>query len=519
MGNTIYFSNKLIKNCYHNCKYKNKMQISAVSKDINEWSGSVLIAGILEGTIKSQINLFKTIVKDTFLTQKFNDSKFIGKKNQKLSIELMEGKIKKVIFVGLGEAETLRIDDLRKAASLCTRQVSLYEKKLGIFFPWDAFDPSSAAFAVGEAVRLSSIKDLRFKSNPTESAPIDEVELIGLDTKITQSAIAEINPICEGVKFARELVSAPPNVLTPHQMAKEAEKLSTDYDLDLKILDKKECEDQGMGAYLAVAKGSDLEPNFIHLKYSPKTVKHKVVLVGKGLTFDSGGYNLKVGASQIEKMKYDMGGSASVLGTARAIAELKPSDTEVHFIVAACENMINGSALHPGDIIKASNGKTIEVNNTDAEGRLTLADALVYACKLKPDAIVDLATLTGACVIALGDEIAGLWTDNDQLSEQLTKAACKAGEGIWRMPMQDSYKSGIKSSIADLQNTGPRPGGSITAALFLKEFVDSRIPWAHIDIAGTCWTEKDRDVNPKGATGYGVRMLVNWIKELSLNAR
>ena len=142
---------------------------------------------------------------------------------------------------------------------------------------------------------------------------------------------------------------------------------------------------------------------------------------------------------------------------------------------------------------------------------------MVYACKLKPDAIVDLATLTGACVIALGDEIAGLWTDNDQLSEQLTKAAGKAGEGIWRMPMQDSYKSGIKSSIADLQNTGPRPGGSITAALFLKEFVNSSIPWAHIDIAGTCWTEKDRDINPKGATGYGVRSLVNWIKELSLN--
>jgi len=493
------------------------MQISAVSKEINEWSGSVLIAGVLEGTIENQTDLFKKIVKNTFLSQRFNDSKFEGKKSQLLSIELIEGKIKQVIFVGLGKAETLRIDDLRKAASIGTRQVSSYKKKLGIFFPWDAFDPSLAACAVGEAVQLSSIKDFRFKSESKEPAPIEEVELIGLDINTTISAIAEIDPICEGVKFARELVSAPPNFLTPYQMAKEAEKLATDYDLDLKILDKKDCEEQEMGAYLAVAKGSDLEPNFIHLKYSPKTVKHKVVLVGKGLTFDSGGYNLKVGASQIEKMKYDMGGSAAVLGTARAIAELKPINTEVHFIVAACENMINGSALHPGDIVKASNGKTIEVNNTDAEGRLTLADALVYACKLEPDAIVDLATLTGACVIALGDEIAGLWTDNDQLSEQLTKAAGKAGEGIWRMPMQDSYKSGIKSSIADLQNTGPRPGGSITAALFLKEFVNSRIPWAHIDIAGTCWTEKDRDINPKGATGYGVRTLVNWIKELTLN--
>ena len=492
------------------------MQISAVSKEINDWSGSVIIAGILEGTIESQFNLFNTFIKDTFLRQKFIDSKFKGKKNQKLSIELIEGKIKKILFIGLGKAESLRIDDLRKATSIGIRQVSDYETKIGIFFPWDAFDPPSAASAVGEAARLSIIKDLRFKSETKESISIEEVELIGLDTKTTKSAIAEINPICEGVKFARELVSAPPNFLTPYKMVQEVEKLANKYDLDLKILDKKDCADLGMGAYLAVAKGSDLDPYFIHLKYSPKNIKNKVVLIGKGLTFDSGGYNLKVGASQIEKMKYDMGGSASVLGAARAIAEMKPDNIEVHFIVASCENMINGSALHPGDIIKASNGKTIEVNNTDAEGRLTLADALVYACKLKPDSIVDLATLTGACVIALGDEIAGLWTDNDQLSEQLTKAAGKAGEGIWRMPMQDSYKSGIKSSIADLQNTGPRPGGSITAALFLKEFVSSSIPWAHIDIAGTCWTEKDRDITPKGATGYGVRTLVNWIKEFSL---
>ncbi len=494
------------------------MQISAVSNKINEWSGSVLIVGVLEETIDSQINLFKTIIKDTYLKQRFNEAKFKGKKNQKLSIEIIEGKVQKIVFVGLGKAENLLIDDLRKAASIGTRQVLSFERKVGIFFPWDACDIPSAAFAVGEAVRLTSLKDLRFKSETKALTQIDEVELIGLDVNEAELAIREINPICEGVKLARELVSAPPNFLTPSELANEAKKLATDYDLDLKILDKKECEKKAMGAYLAVAKGSDLDPNFIHLKYSPEIVKNKIVLIGKGLTFDSGGYNLKVGASQIEKMKYDMGGSASVLGAARAIGELKPSNTEVHFIVAACENMINGSALHPGDIVKASNGKTIEVNNTDAEGRLTLADALVYASELQPNAIVDLATLTGACVIALGEEIAGLWTDNDQLSEQLARAAGKAGEGLWRMPMRDSYKSGIKSSIADLQNTGPRPGGSITAALFLKEFVNPSIPWAHIDIAGTCWTEKDRDINPKGATGYGVRTLVNWIKELNLKS-
>jgi len=494
------------------------MQFSAVSKKIDEWSGSVIIAGVLEGTIQSQLALFKAIVKETYLSQKFIDAKFEGKKNQTLSIELLEGKVKKLLFVGLGNEEGLLLDDLRKATSIATRKVLGQDRKVGFYFPWNAFDTSLVAFTVGEAVKLTSFKDLRFKSEPKESNEIVEVELIGLNVEAAEPAISEINPICEGVKLARELVASPPNFLTPSQLAKEAKKLAADYDLDVKVLDKKECEDQGMGAYLAVAKGSDLEPNFIHLKYSPKIVKNKVVLIGKGLTFDSGGYNLKVGASQIEKMKYDMGGSASVLGAARAIGELKPNNTEVHFIVAACENMINGSALHPGDIVTASNGKTIEVNNTDAEGRLTLADALVYACKLQPNAIVDLATLTGACVIALGDEIAGLWTDNDELSEQLSSAAGKAGEGIWRMPMQDSYKSGINSSIADLQNTGPRPGGSITAALFLKEFVNSSIPWAHIDIAGTCWTEKDRDITPKGATGYGVRTLVNWIKEFSLKS-
>ena len=494
------------------------MQITAVSKEIKDWSGSILIAGVLEGAIDDQMSLFKAIINENYLRERFRAEKFEGKKNQNLAIELIDGRIKKLIFVGLGQAENLLIDDLRKAASTGTRQANNHQGLLGIFCPWDAFDPSTAAFAVGEAVILTTLKDLRFKSDPNEANPIKEVELIGLDPNIVGSVLTEINPICEGVKFARELVSAPPNFLTPAKLASEAENLATDYDLELKILDKKECEEQGMGAYLAVAKGSDLAPKFIHLKYTSKNAQNKVVLIGKGLTFDSGGYNLKVGASQIEKMKYDMGGSASVLGAARAVGELKPNNIEVHFIVAACENMINGSALHPGDIIKASNGKTIEVNNTDAEGRLTLADALVYASKLEPDAIVDLATLTGACVIALGDEIAGLWTDSNQLSEQLIMAAGKAGEGIWRMPMKDSYKSGIKSSIADLQNTGPRPGGSITAALFLKEFVNSSIPWAHIDIAGTCWTEKDRDINPKGATGYGVRTLVNWLKDLSFNS-
>jgi leucyl aminopeptidase len=317
---------------------------------------------------------------------------------------------------------------------------------------------------------------------------------------------------CAGVELARQLVAAPPNVATPAALAETAAAIARDFGLELKVLERADCEALGMGAYLGVAQGSDLPPKFIHLTYRPPgEVRRRVALVGKGLTFDSGGYNLKTAGSQIEMMKYDMGGSAAVLGAARAIAERRPEGVEVHVIVASCENMISGGAIHPGDILTTSNGKTIEINNTDAEGRLTLADALVYACRLEPDAVVDLATLTGACVVALGEEIAGLWSSSDGLADALQAASKAGGEELWRMPLRSSYKEGIKSPIADLKNTGPRAGGSITAALFLRDFVTPKLPWAHLDIAGTVWSEKVRGMDPAGATGFGVRTLVTWV--------
>ena len=275
-------------------------------------------------------------------------------------------------------------------------------------------------------------------------------------------------------------------------MADTAAELARDYGLELNVLERADCEARGMGAFLAVSQGSDLDPKFLHLVYRPQgEVKRRLALVGKGLTFDSGGYNLKVGAAQIDMMKFDMGGSAAVLGAMRSIAERRPQGVEVHMIVAACENMVNGSAVHPGDIVTAANGTTIEINNTDAEGRLTLADALLYACEQKPDAVVDLATLTGACVIALGDEMAGLWSNDDALAEALDAAAGAAGEGIWRMPLRKSYKDGLKSLLADFEEHGPRPGID-HAALFLQDFVGDGIAWAHIDIAGTVWSDKGR---------------------------
>jgi leucyl aminopeptidase len=295
-------------------------------------------------------------------------------------------------------------------------------------------------------------------------------------------------------------------------MAEIAQEIAQDHGLQIEILEQADCEKLGMGAFLGVAQASDLPPKFIHLTYKPEgSPKRKLGIVGKGLTFDSGGLNIKGAGSGIETMKIDMGGAAATLGAAKAIAQLKP-DAEVHFISAVTENMISGHAMHPGDILTASNGKTIEVNNTDAEGRLTLADALVFADKLGLDAIVDLATLTGACVIALGDDIAGLYSPDDALATQLEQASASSGEKIWRMPMEDKYFEGLKSGIADMKNTGPRPGGSITAALFLKQFVKDT-SWAHLDIAGPVWADKDNGYNNTGATGFGVRMLVNWVLE------
>lgn len=311
--------------------------------------------------------------------------------------------------------------------------------------------------------------------------------------------------------LARELVAAPANEVTPITMAETAQTIATDYGLQVEILEKSDCEKLGMGAFLGVAQASDLPPKFIHLTYKPQgTPKRKLAIIGKGLTFDSGGLNIKGAGSGIETMKIDMGGSAATFGAAKAIGQLKP-DVEVHFISAVTENMISGHAMHPGDVLKASNGKTIEVNNTDAEGRLTLADALVFADKLGVDAIVDLATLTGACVVALGNDIAGMFSPHDDLAKQLETAGEQAGEQFWRMPMEERYFEGLKSGIADMKNTGPRPGGSITAALFLKQFVKDTPAWAHLDVAGPVWADKDNGVNNTGATGFAVRTLVNWV--------
>ena len=484
------------------------MQITGTVKLEQDWTGDTLAIGILEGQTTEVLKPKLQQILGDALTE----NKFEGKIGSTLSFKLLgDSGLRQLVIVGLGKE--VKLDTIRNAAAAVARETKNNKSKsLGLSLPIVDQDPQKTAQAITEGLLLALHQDNRFKSKPEKKEyHLETIELLGLDG--VEEAIKKATIIIEGVVLAKELVAAPANIVNPVTMAETAQKLADEYGLKLVILEQEDCEKLGMGAFLGVAKASDLPPKFIHLTYTPETTpKKKVAIVGKSVTFDSGGLNIKGQGSGIETMKMDMGGGGATLGAAKVIAQLKP-DVEVHFICAVTENMISGHALHPGDILTASNGKTIEINNTDAEGRLTLADALVFAEKLQVDSIVDLATLTGACVVALGDDIGGLWSTNEELAEQIKQAAKAVGEKFWQMPIEERYMEGIKSSIADMKNTGPRAGGSITAALFLKEFV-KETPWVHLDIAGPVWADKPHGINNAGATGFPVRTLVNWVLSL-----
>lgn len=489
------------------------MKINISNTSQLDWTGDVLaISFIAEDEIKLTGELETLNQKlDGTIAELIEETEFKGELGS-TAIARVGGRnpLRKIMLVGLGKKEEIKLDTYRQVGGSIARVAqSANIKTLAIAITNPHYDDHSLAQVLSEGIILASHQDNRFKSNPKGSqTKLETVDLLGLSA--SEEAISTAEKITSGVILARELVNSPANDLTPVTMAEIVQELATVYGLELKILEEADCEELGMGSFLGVARATDLPPKFIHLTYKPVgTAKRKLAIIGKGLTFDSGGLNLKVGGSGIETMKMDMGGAAATFGAAKAIAQLKPN-VEVHFISAVTENMISGTAMHPGDIITASNGKTIEVNNTDAEGRLTLADALVYADKLGVDAMVDLATLTGACVVALGNDIAGLWTTDQELATGLLNATETAGEKLWQMPMENKYFEVMKSSIADMKNTGSRAGGSITAALFLQQFVENT-PWAHLDIAGPVWTEKPSAINNEGGTGFGVRTLVNWV--------
>jgi len=365
--------------------------------------------------------------------------------------------------------------------------------------------------AHAEAI-VSALDDVTYQyraTKPSASAPSRLVQASLLCAKAEHAAVAEGlargRAIAAGVELARECANRPANVCTPSYLAEQAKKLAKSHGLKVEVLDRKDCARLGMGAFLAVAQGSAEPPRFIVARYqgAAKGVA-PLVLVGKGITFDSGGISIKP-APEMDEMKFDMGGAASVLGTLRAVAELGVKVNLIG-IIPSCENLPSGSSVKPGDVVTSLSGRTIEILNTDAEGRLILCDALSYAERLKPAMVVDVATLTGACMIALGHHRSGLFSPDDALAAELLAAGERALDPAWRMPLDEEYDEVLKSNFADVANVGPRAGGAITAAKFLQSFAKG-LRWAHLDVAGTAW----RSGKDKGATGRPVGLLTHWV--------
>jgi leucyl aminopeptidase len=443
--------------------------------------------------------------------------KFEGKPGQSCHVHA-NGRLTapRVLVVGMGPARGASAETVRRAAASAARRArDLGAASASMYLPAQGVAPKARAQAAVEGAVLGTY---RFEKYLKEKNPraLQSVAVLEPDARAASGAR-------EGVQLGgiwaaatatvRDLVNEPANVVNPTYLATQAEAIAKAGRVLVKVLDREDCERLGMGAFVGVAQGSQEPPKFIHLTYAPRRARRKVVVVGKGITFDSGGLDLKT-ADGMLRMKGDMSGAAVVLGLFQALPKLK-LDVEVHGIIAATENMPSGTAQRPGDIVRAMNGLTIEIGNTDAEGRLTLADAMAYAAKeIEPDEIIDLATLTGAIVIALGQGVTGVFGTQDAMTTRLLAAAEAAGEPMWRMPLHDDYKEGLRSDVADLNNiSSQRGGGSIVAALFMRDFTGG-LPWIHLDIAGTAFSEREWSLGPKGGTGSALRTLLAYLSRV-----
>jgi leucyl aminopeptidase len=449
---------------------------------------------------------------------------FRGKLNETVLLYADEGfPAKRVLIVGLGKQEEFDLDRVRQVSATAARQA----RSLGVTeyativhgAGAAGLDAAQAAQALAEGTRLSQY---RFTFHRTETDALeDETELEAVHVVVFSADLVDTieqgvragEAIAVAVSSVRDWVNQPANYATPSVLAEEALRTSEDTGLSFRALGPAEMRQLGMGALLGVAQGSVQEPRLIILEHNPAgTQEPPIVLVGKGITFDSGGISLKP-REHMEAMKGDMAGAAVVMGTMRAISTLGVPQRVVG-LMPATENLPSGSALKPGDVVKTITGKTIEVINTDAEGRLILADALGYAQRYEPAAVVDLATLTGACVVALGTAAAGLFSTDDELVSKIEAASRVTGEKVWRMPLWPEYGEQLKSDVADMKNVGGRPAAAITAATLLSKF-SGDVPWVHLDIAGVSGSDKDKPYQPKGATGYGVRLLVQMLRDWS----
>jgi len=439
---------------------------------------------------------------------------FDGKVGEACAVPADDGST--VVAIGMGKPEEVTVETFRRAGAAFAKAAwNDTSAAIAVLDAAGELDRGAAAQAVAEGATLAAYRFTKYK-NQAKPSKLESLVIVGRGAKV-QSGADRGARIAAAVALARDLVNEPAGAMTPSRLAEVATEIAEREGLGVTVLDEVAIANEGLGGLQGVAQGSDQPPRLIELVYDPPGARGTVALVGKGITFDSGGLSLKT-ADGMETMKTDMSGAAAVLATMSVLPALAPK-VKVIGILPTTENMPSGTAIKPGDVLKIRNGKTVEVLNTDAEGRLVLADGLSLAVEAGVDAIVDLATLTGACMVALGRNIAGLMGNNDVWVEQVGNAAERASEKVWPLPLPDEYRKKIDSEVADIKNTGgDRYGGALTAGLFLKEFVGD-VPWAHLDIAGPARSEEDDAYTPKGASGFGVRTLVELLTRYRRPAR
>ena len=447
---------------------------------------------------------------ENVLDRTFEQEKFKGEIGKSVMINTL-GKIQadRILIVGLGKRSKFSLDVLRKVGIHTAKRTNSLSQRTTFALEIAGNRGNFSALSEGMILGCYNFDKYKTKDKSSNGDRIVEFVTDKVKEKMFSDEIEYAKTIAEATNFTRDLVNEPPFALTPKRLAEIAAEIANDGKLGCKIFDTKEIEKRGMGGLMAVSKGSDEPPKFIHLTFDPtRTPKKTVAIVGKGITFDSGGLCIKPSDS-MRTMKMDMSGAACILGVMKALPRLNPP-VKVHGLISTTENMPGGKAYKPDDIIRALDGKTIEVVNTDAEGRIVLADALCYAVQLKVKEIVDLATLTGACIVGLGNYTAGVMGNNQSLINRILAAANLAGEKVWQLPLDEELRTEIDSDVADVKNVGSRWGGAITAAMFLEKFVGDT-PWAHIDIAGPAYLEKGGDWYPKGGTGFGVRTVIHYL--------
>jgi leucyl aminopeptidase len=421
----------------------------------------------------------------------------------------------RVVVAGIGDASSATVDHVRTAWGSAVRAARKAGAKKVASGPVPEHLGAGGYRAAIEGIRLGLYRHLLYRTVNVPSADVESVVFAG--DGIDSAALAQGDQLANGICLARDLVNTPGLDLYPERLAGRSWEIADQYGLECTVYDRASLEEMGAGGIVGVGQGSAREPRLIHLVYTPEGQSLGTVgFVGKAITFDTGGVNLKP-ADGMRNMKIDMSGGAAVVGAMRAIAELKPPFT-VHGVIAAAENMPSHSAYRPGDVLRTLSGKTIEITNTDAEGRVVLADALTFTARQGAELMIDLATLTGASVVAVGAKAASLFASDDALAEDVLEAAEIAGERMWRMPLWDDYRSNLDSDIADIMNSGDRDGGAIKAALFLKEFTHD-VPWVHLDIAGPAWSKTEEGYRVKGGTGFGVHTLVTLLERRALGAQ